>query len=61
MFLKTAEEFLQDDIIQNESGKNFTTDILAKSIAICEENGDILFIDQETQAVYAFYHDGYYV
>lgn len=61
MFLKTAEEFLENDIIQNENGKNFTTDRLANSIAIGEENGDILFIDQETQAVYAFYHDGYYV
>ena len=61
MFLKSAEEFLEDDIIQNENGKNFTTDRLADSITIGEENGDILFIDQETHAVYAFYHDGYYV
>ena len=61
MFLLSANEFLQGNIIQNESGSNFTKERLSCGITIGEENGDLLFIDADTQGVYAFYHDGFYV
>ncbi|MEZ9200244.1 SMI1/KNR4 family protein [Shewanella sp. 10N.286.54.B9] len=61
MFLLTAQEFLHGNVIQNESGSNFTIERLSRGIAIGEENGDLLFIDANSFGVYAFYHDGYYV
>ena len=61
MFLRSAEDFLEEGIIQCENGKDFTTERLLNGSAIGEENGDLLFLDSETEAVYAFYHDGFYI
>ncbi len=61
MFLKSAEEYLEGSVIQCVNGENFSIDRLSRGNAIGEDNGNLLFLDVETQAVFAFYHDGFYI
>ncbi len=57
-FVATLKSVTGGDSTFDQNQNDFSLDRLASGFAIGDENGDVLFVDSQTQSIYCWYPDG---